>query len=443
MRRTKLLILLIGSIVSLGMLSMMATARAADLRPVSFTFDDGPDTITQQLVGTLKTNGMTATFFEVGTKASTSTGQKIIKQEIAGGNSVQIHTWDHKSFTGESTNTAHLTEDEIKSELNQGADAIAAAGAPRPTLYRPPYGNIDPWSDNIAQHAGFRIVMSWSYSSKATVVDSKDWTDISAKQIAANVEAGILHSYEMGAENPVVAMHSTLKATVQAIPIIAKWMKANGFYSTTEIRGNATGGVVPPPAPPEPTSGNLVANPSLETMWPPNNFGGFPTDFPMCWEKGNWGINTPTYTLTPGHTGDVAVTMNVTDWQTGDVKIQIPKRSAGGQTSNWCTPVENAVPGATYQIWQYYKGDWPGYGAVGAPTKVSFALFYRTPNPDPTKADIWTYWTNGPLVTPSSEWNLASFTTPPLPAGATGVSFGLLIAGNGTLTVDDAAMIHS
>jgi hypothetical protein len=32
---------------------------------------------------------------------------------------------------------------------------------------------------------------------------------------------------------------------------------------------------------------------------------------------------------------------------------------------------------------------------------------------------------------------------PPLPAGATGVSFGLAIAGNGSLTVDDAAMIHS
>ncbi len=430
-------ILLIASVCSISVLTLISTARAADPKPVSLTFDDGPDQLTSSTLDALKTNQLKGTFFVVGEKASTAAGQKIIRAANAAGQSVQTHTWDHRSFTGESTGTAHLTEDQIKSELQRGADAVAAAGIPRPTLYRPPFGNVDPWSDNIAQHAGFRIVSSWSYSSKATVIDSKDWTGITPKEIAANVEAGVLNSYAHGAENPVIAMHSTLKATVQSLPILAKWMKANGYYTTTAIRENATGGLVPPPAPPEPAVGNLVANPSLETMWPAGNVGNFPTDIPQCWEKGNWGVNQATYSHSAGHTGDVAETISVTDWQSGDVKLQIAKRGLGTSTSNLCTPAANAVPGTTYTVWQYYKGDWPGYGSVNAPTKVSFALFYRN------AANTWVYWTNGPLVTPSSEWNLIAFTTPPLPDGATGVSFGLAIQGNGTLTVDDAAMIHS
>ena len=38
-------------------------------------------------------------------------------------------------------------------------------------------------------------------------------------------------------------------------------------------------------------------------------------------------------------------------------------------------------------------------------------------------------------------WNLASFTSAALPAGAQAVSFGLALQGNGTLITDDYAMV--
>jgi hypothetical protein len=47
---------------------------------------------------------------------------------------------------------------------------------------------------------------------------------------------------------------------------------------------------------------------------------------------------------------------------------------------------------------------------------------------------------SSPLQPPSATWNLASVKTPPLPAGATGVSFGLAIQGIGTLITDDYAL---
>jgi peptidoglycan/xylan/chitin deacetylase (PgdA/CDA1 family) len=420
----------------------VATAGTS-CQPVSLSFDDGPDQTTPSVLSALQANGLTATFFVIGKNAATDYGQSEIQAENAAGMSVQDHTWDHPSFTGQSTGTAHLTQDQITSELQQTAATIQAAGLPAPTLYRPPYGDDDAWSDTIARNLGLRVALSYSQASSPeanTIVDSKDWTGISASQTAANVENGISAASAKGIVNPLIAMHDTIPANVQAIPQIAQWMQANGYCSTTAVRQDATGGVVPVPAQPEPTSGNLVVNPSMETMWAPGNAGGFPQNVPYCWDRAGYGQPGVNASFTPtsdAHTGNVAENITVSGWQTGDSKLVIVQRGKGTGTSNSCTPDSVAVTGATYTVWEYYKGSWPGYGASTDTTKVSFALYYRN------SSNQWVYWAGSPIAAPSSSWNLASFTTPPLPAGATAVSFGLAIQGNGTLSVDDAAMTHS
>jgi hypothetical protein len=83
-------------------------------------------------------------------------------------------------------------------------------------------------------------------------------------------------------------------------------------------------------------------------------------------------------------------------------------------------------------MWAWYKGSWLYSGAT--PTKVSFATYYRN------AAGSWVYWQSSPLFAPTSSWNLANFTSAPLPAGATAISFGLTITGAGSLTVDDYAL---
>jgi hypothetical protein len=83
------------------------------------------------------------------------------------------------------------------------------------------------------------------------------------------------------------------------------------------------------------------------------------------------------------------------------------------------------VPGDTYNLSVKYES-----------TAVSqFALYYRT------TFGSWVYWTSSPWFAAASTWAQATFTTPAVPAGANGVSFGLALIANGTLTTDDYSFV--
>ena len=73
-----------------------------------------------------------------------------------------MHTWDHHSLTGTSTHTAPLTPSEVRLEFTKTINALVAAGAPRPTMWRPPYGDVDGQDVLIAKSLGLRLVMPWS-----------------------------------------------------------------------------------------------------------------------------------------------------------------------------------------------------------------------------------------------------------------------------------------
>jgi peptidoglycan/xylan/chitin deacetylase (PgdA/CDA1 family) len=396
---------------------------------VAFTFDDGPDTYTADVMAKLLALNLHATFFVLGQKAQAS--PQMIATEVANGFSVQNHTYDHASFTGSSTGTAPLTDAQIQAELDSTSDAIVAAGAPRPTLYRPPYGDINSYDDLVARNLGYRIVMPWGTPS-GNIVDSRDWTGISPAQIASNVVNGYSLNgffYPGIKADSIVSMHDgevTGANTAQALQAIVDYMNANHLCSASSIRPDATGGVVPAPAPPEPTSGNLVQNASLETL--PTNPN--PASEPVCFQQAGANIasNVAAWSLTSdAHSGSVAERVDVTSWSGGDRKLVLSQR----QSQASCLAA--ATPGKTYSMWVWYKGSWAYSGAT--PTKVSIATYYRN------SAGTWVFWQASPLMPPTASWNLANFTSAPLPAGATAVSFGLAISGVGNVTTDDYAMV--
>lgn len=397
---------------------------------VEFTFDDGPDVYTPEVLQALEGLNLTATFFVLGDKLDNNpANDQTLQAEVANGFGVQSHTYDHASWTGASTGTAPLTDAQIQNELTQAAQAIVNAGGPAPTLYRPPYGDINAYDDLLAQHLGYRIVMSWGTPS-GNIVDSQDWTGISASQIASNVINGYTKNgyfYPGIKANSIVAMHDgdgNAPTTIQALQPIVDYMNSQHLCSTNVIRPDATGGVVPPPAPPEPATGNLVQNPSLETVK-----GGGPAAEPVCFQQAgaNVASNVATWSLTSdAHTGSVAEQVNVTNWAAGDRKLVLTQR----QSEASC--LASVTPGHTFSMWVWYKGNWPYQGST--PTKVSIATYYKN------SSGVWTYWQGSPLVAPTSYWTLAYFVTAPLPAGATAVSYGLAISGTGSLTTDDYAM---
>jgi hypothetical protein len=52
-------------------------------------------------------------------------------------------------------------------------------------------------------------------------------------------------------------------------------------------------------------------------------------------------------------------------------------------------------------------------------------------------AGSWVSWTTSPAAPASSTWAQLTFRTAVVPAGATALSFGLTVASNATVTLDD------
>ncbi len=119
-------------------------------RLVSLTFDDGPDPRwTPQVLDVLHQHGAQATFFDTGINALAH--PDLIAAEIAGGHEIGDHTWSHPDLR-------LLSPSAMKSELVKGAEAIHAAGAPVPLLFRPPYGSTDDAVAVAAATGGYRTV---------------------------------------------------------------------------------------------------------------------------------------------------------------------------------------------------------------------------------------------------------------------------------------------
>mgnify|MGYP001279740177 FL=1 len=62
------------------------------------------------------------------------------------------------------------------------------------------------------------------------------------------------------------------------------------------------------------------------------------------------------------------------------------------------------------------------------------SIYYRS------ATGVWTFWTNGPALSGTGTWQQTLVTTPPVPAGATNISFGVALPGVGALVVDDFSL---
>ncbi|MFU8788780.1 MAG: Ig-like domain-containing protein [Methylobacter sp.] len=165
---------------------------------------------------------------------------------------------------------------------------------------------------------------------------------------------------------------------------------------------------------PPPVGSNLLINPSLELDLDNNTL-------PDCWQRGDWGSSTATWTRTnDAHSGSFAQRLQITAYSNGDRKL-LPTMD-NGQNAGACAPSVDA--GAAYQISAYYKSS-------GTPTVVLFYL---------NTSGNWTYWKDGPKLAASTDWAQMSFNTGTLPTDAKALSFGIALNSVGTLTTDDYSL---
>ena len=104
-------------------------------------------------------------------------------------------------------------------------------------MWRPPYGGVNRADEKTAQSLGLRVVLD----SGTNIIDANDWEGLSAAQIAAGVNPVLRNG-------TIIKFHDGLRQApqmIQALPRIVAYMNAHHLGATTDIRPNATGGVVP------------------------------------------------------------------------------------------------------------------------------------------------------------------------------------------------------
>lgn len=184
-------------------------------RAVALTFDDGPGPYTGRILDTLRRHGAQATFFTLGMEA----GRRRLElhRAIADGHAIGNHSWGHADLTAGTAERARL-------QILDANAALVAGGAPRPRLFRPPYGAYDRRLLRIARGLGMLTVL-WS-------VDAGDYKARSARKLAAAVLADTR-------PGSIVLLHDgggNRTVTARAVPLIVRGLRRRGLRMVTVPR---------------------------------------------------------------------------------------------------------------------------------------------------------------------------------------------------------------
>jgi hypothetical protein len=167
--------------------------------------------------------------------------------------------------------------------------------------------------------------------------------------------------------------------------------------------GDVIGGPVASAVIPPPSSATLV-NGDLKD----SHDGAVP-----CWLQSSYGTNKPGFFTAPGPDGHPAERVTVRDYHDGEAGL------LSGQDLGSCAVAVG--PGDTPTVSARYESSIP----------TRFVAHYRT------ERGNWFYSTGGPILSAAKDWTTATWKVPPAPKGATAISFGLVIAGNGEIRTAD------
>ncbi len=416
-----------------------ATARAAAPKAaaatpaktvVSFTFDDGnADTVTAAPIlnglgfyGTYYTNS--GTIGQPGYQTRTD-----LSNLYAAGNEIAGHTVNHPDLPT-------LPTAEAQREICLDRNNLLSWGFPV-TDFAYPFADTNATIDGLAQICGYNSARNLgdiqsrfgcSGCEYAETIPPANPYELAALDEAddtwtlADLESTVTNAQTHGGGWVILTFHhicdntcDSLAVTPELFTQFANWLRTQtstvADNTSVETVAQVIGGTVKPPVviPPSTSSAN-VTNPSLETI-------NATTSLPDCWQEAGYGTNTAAFsTVSPGHTGNVAGKLVMSSYTDGDAKI-LPTLDLGT-----CSP--SVIPGDTYQLSGWYT----------ATVVTQFEVYLRT------TSGAWQYFTASPYFSATSTWTQATWTTPTIPAGYDGISFGLNLFSVGTLTVDDYAI---
>lgn len=190
-----------------------APAQNDGRRLVTLTFDDGPypDT-TPDVLRVLDRFGVKATFFFVGRnfrgdRARVEATKKVARRVIDSGHLVGGHGQMHVALP-------FVTRTRALAEIDDGQDAIERATGKRPALFRPPYGQLDAFSEEALRTRGLELVL-WS-------VAADDRGD--ADGLYSSLRDQIAY-----AGGGIVLLHDIRPVTAPALSKLLGWLRAHAY----------------------------------------------------------------------------------------------------------------------------------------------------------------------------------------------------------------------
>ena len=160
---------------------------------------------TDEILKNLKASGVRATFFMV--EFWTKKYPDYVKKLIDEGHEIGTHSATHSYMS-------KLKEEEIRAELTSSSEAIEAITGKKVELFRPPYGDYNNTLIDTCNDMGLYPIQ-WD-------VDSLDWKDLSAGDIAARI-------VERVKSGSIILCHNNGLHTAEALPIIFDTLRARGF----------------------------------------------------------------------------------------------------------------------------------------------------------------------------------------------------------------------
>jgi peptidoglycan/xylan/chitin deacetylase (PgdA/CDA1 family) len=213
-------LVLVASVTAIGILKISkaecfsltghAICRIETSQPlVSLTFDDGPTAQgVDAVLPLLERYHAKGTFFLIGESIEAPLVQRI----VAGGHEIGNHSFQHHRMVFRSSGF-------YDEEIRRTDAALRKAGAPKPTLFRPPFGKKLIGLPLAVKRNGYRMIM-W---------DSGDPPDrdpaVYARKVLAEVRPGsiiLMH--------PMYSANATERA---ALPLILDGLKTRGYRMVT------------------------------------------------------------------------------------------------------------------------------------------------------------------------------------------------------------------
>ena len=189
-------------------------------RVCCLTFDDGPSANTDRILEILDRYGVKATFFVVGTSASSAANQERMRQIVAAGHTIAMHSWSHNY------SKVYASVESFLEEFYQLYQWIHEVTGVYPTVFRFPGGSINSYDRSVYQEIiaemtrrGF-VYYDWN----ASAGDATK-TPRAVSLITADCLKGI------GKDLVVVLAHdsSARTTTADALPAVIEGYQAAGY----------------------------------------------------------------------------------------------------------------------------------------------------------------------------------------------------------------------